>query len=76
MTSKYGPPAQPDTVDQLPPTGPPRLAVPALALGAFGLGTNEFAAMGHMISAYALRATGTPLVPRPVRHWPQEGFSS
>jgi hypothetical protein len=49
MTSKYGPPAPPDAVDQLPPNWPPPLAIPALALGAFGLGTNEFAAMGHMI---------------------------
>jgi MFS transporter, DHA1 family, inner membrane transport protein len=46
MTSKSVPPAQPDTADQLPPNWPPRLAIPALALGAFGLGTNEFAAMG------------------------------
>ena len=46
MTSRYVPPAQPDTADQLPPNWPTRLAIPALALGAFGLGTNEFAAMG------------------------------
>lgn len=36
-------------MDQLPPNRPPPLAIPALALGAFGLGTNEFAAVGHMI---------------------------
>gem|GEM_PF-6824392 len=36
MTSKSVPPAQPDTADQLPPNWTPRLAIPALALGASG----------------------------------------
>jgi MFS transporter, DHA1 family, inner membrane transport protein len=42
MTSESVPPARPATPDEMPT----RLAIPALALGAFGLGTNEFAAMG------------------------------
>jgi hypothetical protein len=69
MTSKYGPPAQPDTVDQLPPN----LRAAALDYSALNITNGTGAWIGGVVIAAGY---GTPLAPRPVRHWPQEGLSS